>query len=632
MNFWKNITCDNNILEIVSGAKIEFNRPINQRTPLKAINCSFSDKQKIDIEIANYSKLGIIEKADHSLDEFVGQIFPTPKKSGGLRIILNLKPLNIDVQYQHFKMENFSTVLNLIEENCYMSSIDLKDAYYSVNIHESFRKYLRFIWNNQLYQFTCLPNGLSSAPRLYTKLMKPIFSLLRNRGLISVYYLDDSWLMGKTEDECKTNVSVTRDLLVSSGFLINEKKSQFEPSQCIQFLGFNLNSVNMTVTLPIDKKNKIIDLCKTLLENRNFRIRFVAHVIGVLVSSLPGVRYGALFYKFLEKDKNNALRIAKGNYDNHMFIGADAKSELQWWLDNCYNSFKPIRIDPPSHILTTDASLLGWGAVYNENSTGGQWNDEETLLHINLLELKAILFGLQSFLSHLSNTHVRIRSDNATAVAYINNLGGISSIPCHKISKSIWLWAIDKCIHLSAEHLPGSHNVLADKASRIFSNNTEWSLASDVFSRIVQFHGPFSIDLFASRLNTKLSVYSSWKPDPEALFVDAFSWLWSKFDKFYAFPPFSVLTMCLNKICVERARGTLIVPLWPTQPWYPKLLTMLVSPPILLPKNILHLPFKSPVVHNQQKTLQLIACQISGITSESEVFQKSQLISCAQTI
>jgi hypothetical protein len=77
-----------------------------------------------------------------------------------------------------------------------MASIDLKDAYYSVNICNEHRKYLRFIWRGQLFQFTACPNGLASAPRLFTKLLKPAYSHLRSQGLVSVAYIDDYYLQG----------------------------------------------------------------------------------------------------------------------------------------------------------------------------------------------------------------------------------------------------------------------------------------------------------------------------------------------------------------------------------------------------------------------------------------------------
>ena len=89
---------------------------------------------------------------------------------------------------------------------------DLKDAYYSVPIHKVHQKYLKFEWQGQLYQFTCLPNGLACAPRLFTKLLKPAYSTLRKQGFQSVGYIDDSYLQGITKPECENNVQATTKL------------------------------------------------------------------------------------------------------------------------------------------------------------------------------------------------------------------------------------------------------------------------------------------------------------------------------------------------------------------------------------------------------------------------------------
>ena len=90
------------------------------------------------------------------------------------------------------------------------------------------------------------------------------------------------------------------------------------------------------------------------------------------------------------------------------------------------DSSQNIVFPPYEYVIFTDASMVGWGAVYGEESTGGKWLPEETENHINVLELKAILFGLKSFFDKLTATHIRIKSDNTTAVVYINNLGALS--------------------------------------------------------------------------------------------------------------------------------------------------------------------------------------------------------------
>ena len=94
-------------------------------------------------------------------------------------MILNLKSLNQYVVYHHFKMDTIWTAVAMMKPGCYMATIDLKDAYYSVSIAKLDRKYLKFSWRGNLYELTCFPNGLAFCPRKFTKLLKPVYSTLR---------------------------------------------------------------------------------------------------------------------------------------------------------------------------------------------------------------------------------------------------------------------------------------------------------------------------------------------------------------------------------------------------------------------------------------------------------------------
>lgn len=121
-------------------------------------------------------------------------------------MILNFKNLNKHVQYNHFKVDTLQSVLNSMRPNCFMASIDLKDAYYCVPIAPSHQKYLKFEWDGRLYQFTCFPYGLAFCPRKFTKLMKPAYAILRQLGPVNSPYIDDSYLQGGDYHECLANV------------------------------------------------------------------------------------------------------------------------------------------------------------------------------------------------------------------------------------------------------------------------------------------------------------------------------------------------------------------------------------------------------------------------------------------
>ena len=189
-----------------------------------------------------------------------------------------------------------------------------------------------------------------------------------------------------------------------------------------------------------------------------------------------------------------------------------------------------------SHTLYTDGSTQGWGACLNDTTTGGRWSSTEERHHINYLELKAILLGLQSLCKEVTHDHIRVMTYNTTAVAHVRNTGGSHSLPCNDITRQIWEWCLPRNIWVSISHIPVEINVIAAQASRVFDDSTEWKLNLDVFNRIVNILGTPTIDMFASRLNYQLTPYVSLLPDPQAIAIDAFTLDWT--NRFvYAFPP-----------------------------------------------------------------------------------------------
>lgn len=178
---WHTITSDQWILDAIKGVTIDFIEKPTQLFVPTQYKFNPLEIKIIDEQIACFLERGIIEKATHSNGEYISNIFIRPKKDGSYRLILNLQQLNESVEYHHFKMENLRNAITLMTPNCFMASIDLKDAYYSVSVNKNHRKYLRFIWKHQLFQFTCLPNGLSCAPRIFTKILKPIYATLRSQ-------------------------------------------------------------------------------------------------------------------------------------------------------------------------------------------------------------------------------------------------------------------------------------------------------------------------------------------------------------------------------------------------------------------------------------------------------------------
>lgn len=157
----------------------------------KEPNWSLKEKESISHSIRKMLKCGAISKVQACKGQFLSKYFLIPKKDGTSRFILNLKNLNQFIQTTHFKLEDHRVAARLIDKNCFMAKIDLKEAYFLVPVHERHRKYLRFSFNNNIYEYNCLCFGINVAPMIFTKLLKPVVHYLREKGFLSVIYLDD---------------------------------------------------------------------------------------------------------------------------------------------------------------------------------------------------------------------------------------------------------------------------------------------------------------------------------------------------------------------------------------------------------------------------------------------------------
>ena len=250
-------------------------------------------------------------------------------------------------------------------------------------------------------------------------------------------YIDDSLLIAQNPNDYVNNIHDTVHFCSKLGFIVHPEKSILKPTQETEFLGFIINSLTMTVRLSAYKSTKVQKACQDLLKSKHITVRDVAHVIGLLVSSLPAVQFGDLYYRRLEINEITALRQNQGDYDAVMNLCEHSKAELLWWINDIAQSQRLLLTTNPDLILTTDASLLGWGAVLNGMETGGHWSTEEQGFHINYLEMKAVLLGLKSLCPNAHNTHICVQSDNTTTVTYINAMGGVKSETCNDMALQI---------------------------------------------------------------------------------------------------------------------------------------------------------------------------------------------------
>jgi len=241
----------------------------------------------------------------------------------------------------------------------------------------------------------------------------------------------------------------------------------------------------------------------------------------------------------------------------------------------------------------------------------GKWSQEEQSLHINVLEMRAVVNTLKAFLPP-RHTTILVASDSSTVVAYINREGGTHSFQLMDETLSLYQLAMEHAWILKARHIPGKLNVIADQLSRQgIAIPTEWSLKESVVeSLFLRWHKPL-IDLFATRHNKKCQLFVSPVPDPLAIAVDALSLDYEGLDA-YAFPPHQILGKVLQRFqAASNCSLILVAPLWPKQPWYPLLTQLMSEEPVPLPplRDLLRQPLTGSL-HSDPEVLQLHAWKL----------------------
>ena len=312
----------------------------------------------------------------------------------------------------------------------------------------------------------------------------------------------------------------------------------------------------------------------------------------------------------------------------------EARRDLSWWMvrDHLLVGVRFGTPAPDLH-LYSDTSSSGWGAHILDQNVSGVWSAQEKLLHINLLEMKALFLGLQAFQEDVAGHHVTAMCDNSTVVAYVNKQGGTVSRALCLLTSRLLRWTESFDVHLDARYLPGESNVLADVLScRGQVMGTEWSLHPQVARALLRAWGNPSIDLFATCLNEKLPLYCLLVPDPQAVFEDAFRQPWDDLD-LYAFPPFPLVGRVIALVQESsRVAMTLVAPLWPEKEWFADLLLLLTQPPLALPcwDKLLRQPHCS-LFQQGVHALNLHAWRLSSDTTESWAFREGLLESCQES-
>ena len=529
------------------------------------------DRDKMELMRSHVTQMlikGAIQLIQDDSPGFYSRIFMVPKQGGKWRPVIDLSALNKFVNKSSFKMETPERIRESFRKDEWITSLDLTDAYFHMPVAIKFRKFMRFVIDNRIYEFLAMPFGLSTAPKEFTDLVVEFKKIASTRGFHLNQYLDDWINRDITQGIAQYRIWQLLQLVVFLGFVPNYDKSSLIPSRQFDFLGGSYD-LQAEIVKPTTKRVvKVMKATDSFREAPTKTVRQFMSLIGLLNATVNQVsKLGRMHLRPIQWHLGRIWSHGQ-HLDKKVLVPESLSCHFAWW--GCKHHLTqgvPIHVSPVDIQLVTDSSEVGWGAHCQGQKINGIWEGKEASLHINYKELKTVLIAMRYFSNLITDRTVLVLCDNTTAVSYIKKQGGLKSHELYKVTFSIYSLAESLKVDLQVRHVAGALNVIADRLSRQGQNLTyEWSLHPVTFKAICEALGTPQIDMFATEENHKLPIYCSPIQDPNAFAIDALSCDWSNLHV-YAYPPSVLISKALNKATRDSCKVTLVAPLWIRAIW-----------------------------------------------------------------
>jgi ribonuclease HI len=425
--------------------------------------------------------------------------------------------------------------------------------------------------------------GAKHSPFFFTSILQPVITLIRNRWAMDiVIYMDDMLLLHEDASYLLRATEEVANLLLDLGIILSMDKCEIYPKQEIQFLGWNWDFRQFTLSMAQDRRKKLLGRIaqwrEIILKQRRVPIQNLQSIVGELAFLRPQIERTLLYLKpFYIAIQAAVNRVGqKGS----LILPRKLIFPLKWFDKEIrFNTPVSLATPIPQAILVTDASEQGCGAILQTGEREFYMSDrfqEPVLPSSNQREMLAVLNALHHFLPTLEELRIKVitlESDNMTVVHNIlKTKAQIGPLP---IVRALFSFTTQHRITLLPIHRPGVRNEKADALSRLEwmgDYEIQWNLVLPILQ---EWNIIPTIDLFATKANHKLPLYCSADPtDEEAWTYNAFSIPWAQFTWPYIHTTPALIPTCLQRIEAERILSLIIAPMWPSQPWWDKLKRM----------------------------------------------------------
>ena len=247
------------------------------------------------------------------------------------RPVIDLSILNLYVDVSHFRMETIQSVLLSVRQGDWMASIDLKEAYLQVPVHPDSRRFLRFVAQRSVYQFSAFCFSLSTAPQVFSRVMAPVSAILHSWGIRMRRYLDDWLVQSSSSESLLRDLSVVLDLCHERGIVVNLAKSHLVASQVVKYLGVVVDSQSFRASPSPERVARLRSTADAFLSCADPPASTWLSLLGMLSSLSHLVPGGRLRVRYLQLCLHRSWD--RGDQSVRIPWTPDCLRDLQWWLD-----------------------------------------------------------------------------------------------------------------------------------------------------------------------------------------------------------------------------------------------------------------------------------------------------------
>lgn len=265
--------------------------------------------------------------------------------------------------------------------------------------------------------------------------------------------------------ECQADMEKIISLFSELGVPLAEDKL-VGPVEVITYLGIEIDTVRRVVSLPIDKFEALMVMLDNWHGRKKCTKRELLSLIGSLSFACKVIKPGRIFLRRLID-----LSMTVEHLGHHITLNAEARADIQWWLDflpdwNGRESFQGPCVTSYSIKFFTDASSVGYGAVFGKEWLYGKWPDCHANKHINYLELLSICIAVFTWGDSFRNQQVIVFTDNLV-ICNVWRSGSCSNKDIMHLIRKLFMFTAKLNLNVLMQHVAGQYNVLADALSRL---------------------------------------------------------------------------------------------------------------------------------------------------------------------